>query len=143
MDKLPLIYLKDTRRAKRRTTARQHYDKCEDEINAKRKEERAKNSTYCKECGQNVRLKNWDERFNWVRHTGSELNMLSKDFNKRFYDSKLSNEEREENRRGYYNKKRDIYKRLSEIYPNSKWNEEVLDPEPLKPREIQQPFELH
>ena len=71
-------------------------------------------------CGQNVRLENWEEHFDWFRHKVSELNLLMKDYGKMF-GSKLSTEEREQAKQEYHRKKERIYAKLNEQYPNGNW----------------------
>ena len=107
-------------REKRRISAKIRYDKNKDKINENKREERAKQSQFCEGCNQNVRHENWDEHFFWVRHSGSELNLLLKDFNKNFFNSSKTNEERDAIRQEYHRKKREIYQKLQEQFPNSK-----------------------
>ena len=96
-----------------------YYKTCKD-CREKRRDERAKQSRFCEGCNQNVRHENWDEHFFWVRHSGSELNLLLKDFNRNFFNSSKTNEERDAIRQEYHRKKKEIYQKLQEQFPNSK-----------------------
>ena len=120
--KMEEVYYKTCKdcREKRRISAKIRYDKNKDKINEKKRDERAKQSQFCEGCNQNVRHENWDEHFFWVRHSGSELNLLLKDFNKNFFNSSKTNEERDAIRQEYHRKKKEIYQKLQEQFPNSK-----------------------
>ena len=98
-----------------RARGRKTYDKNKETINETY-------SKYCELCDRRVRHENWDEHFFWVQHSGSEVNLLLKEFEKQCISSKKSIEEKEEAKKEYYRKKEEIYKKLSEQFPNSnKW----------------------
>ena len=107
-------------REKSRVSAKIRYDKDKDKIHERKRDKRANQSQFCKGCNQNVRYENWDEHFFWVRHSGSELHLLLKDFNKNFFNSSKTNEERDAIRQDYHRKRKEIYQKLQEQFPNSK-----------------------
>ena len=111
----------DACREKHRASHHRNYDKHKDKRNEQKREKRANESTYCPNCGQNVRDEHWEEHLNWFRHKGSELNLLYQDFQKNYFGSKFSKEEQEQARQEYHRKKKYIYDKLNEKYPNGKW----------------------
>ena len=72
----------NTCRENRRASHHRNFEKNKHKTNEKAREKRENNSQYCPNCGQNVRLENWEEHFNWFRQRGSELNLLMKDYEK-------------------------------------------------------------
>ena len=93
-------------RESRRASHKNWYGKYKETINEKRREERANNSTYCELCDRRVKHENWDEHFFWVQHSGSELNLLLKNYEKHCISSKKSIEDKEEAKKEYYRKKK-------------------------------------
>ena len=54
--------------------------KNKNEYNQARREERAKGSQLCEECGHKIKHENWDAHFHYALHPNSELNILMKDY---------------------------------------------------------------
>lgn len=60
---------------------KRHYEKHQEDINRKRREERACNGNIQCECGLSVKPENWDEQFSWMWHWSGlkrKLNEYSK-----------------------------------------------------------------
>ena len=63
-----------------REAKRKCYKKNQKEYNQARREERAKGSQLCEECGHKITHKNWDAHFHYALLPNSELNVLMKDY---------------------------------------------------------------
>ena len=63
-----------------REAKRKCYKKNQKEYNQARREERAKGSQVCEECGHKIKHENWDAHFHYALHPNSELNVLMKDY---------------------------------------------------------------
>ena len=63
-----------------REAKRKCYGKNKNEYNQARREERAKGSQLCEECGHKIKHENWDAHFHYALHPNSELNVLMKDY---------------------------------------------------------------
>ena len=61
-----------------REAKRKCYIKNKNEYNHARREERAKGSQLCEECGQKIKHENWDAHFHYA--SNSELNILMKGY---------------------------------------------------------------
>ena len=60
--------------------------KNKNEYNQARREERAKGSKLCEECGHRVKNENWEAHFHYSLHPNSELNVLMKGYLKQLGD---------------------------------------------------------
>ena len=63
-----------------REAKRKCYSKNKNEYNQARREERAKGSQLCEECGHKIKHENWDAHFHYALHPNSQLNLLMKDY---------------------------------------------------------------
>ena len=63
-----------------REAKRKCYKKNQKEYNQARREERAKWSQLCEECGHKIKHENWDSHFHYALHPISELNALMKGY---------------------------------------------------------------
>ena len=63
-----------------REAKRKCYKKNQKEYNQARREERAKGSQLCEECGHKIKHENWDAHFHSALHPNSELNILMKGY---------------------------------------------------------------
>ena len=83
-----------------RNTRQRHYNKYKDEINRKRREERACNGNIKCECGLIVKPEKWDDHFTWSWHwSGLKRKILNEYAEKLCYakkkDLKLLKEEKD------------------------------------------------
>ena len=133
-----------------REAKRKCYGKNKNEYNQARREERAKGSQVCEECGDQIKHKNWDAHFHYALHPNSELNVLMKDYLRKLgnlrKEGKLNDELQSEIKAEYEKQKREIRKRLNEEFPNEFVDEEETpehevscsirepQPEPEKPK---------
>ena len=124
-----------------REAKRKCYSKNKNEYNQARREERAKGSQLCEECGHKIRHENWDAHFHYALHPNSELNVLMKDYLRKLgnlrKEGKLNDEIQAEIKADYDKQKREIRKRLNEQFPNEFVDEEETpepQPEPEKPK---------
>ena len=108
-----------------------------------RREERAKGSQLCEECGHKITNENWEAHFHYALHPNSELNVLMKDYLRKLGNlrksGKLDDELKSDIKADYDKQKREIRKRLNEQFPNKFVDEEVMpepQPEPEKPNPI-------
>ena len=101
---------------------RKCYKKNQKEYNQARREERAKGSKLCEECGHRIKNENWEARFHYALHPNSELNVLLKGYLKQLGDlrrqGKLNDKIQAEIKEEYEKQKKVIRKRLSEQFPN-------------------------
>ena len=125
-----------------RQAKRKCYEKNKNEYNQIRREERAKGSRLCEECGHRIRHENWDAHFHYALHPNSELNILMKGYFRRLGDLKkegrLSDGIQEQIKAEYKKQKLEIRKRLNKQFPNKFVDEEETveptpDPEQHKP----------
>ena len=104
------------------------------EYNQARREERAKGSQLCEECGHKIKHENWDAHFHYALHPNSELNILMKGYLQRLgnlrKEGKLNDELQAEIKAEYEKQKKVIRKRLNEQFPNKFVDEE----EPENPK---------
>ena len=125
--------------SKCREAKRKCYGKNKNEYNQARREERAKGSQLCEECGHKIKHENWDAHFHYALHPKSELNVLMKDYLRKFgnlrKEGKLNDELQAEIKAEYEKQKREIRKRLNEQFPNTFVDEE----EPEKPKSDLEP----
>ena len=124
-----------------REAKRTCYSKNKNEYNQARREERAKGSKLCEECGHKIKHENWDAHFHYALHPNSELNVLMKGYLKQLGDlrrqSKLNDKIQAEIKEEYEKHKKVIRKRLNEQFPNRFVDEgETVEPqpEPEKPK---------
>ena len=115
--------------------------KNKNEYNQTRREERAKGSQLCEECGHKIKHENWDAHFHYALHPNSELNILMKGYLTKLghlrKEGKLNDELQAEVKADYEKQKREIRKRLNEQFPNKFVDEEETpepQPEPEKPK---------
>ena len=117
-----------------REAKRKCYGKNKNEYNQARREERAKGSQLCEECGHKIKHENWDAHFHSALHPNSELNVLMKGYLQRLgnlrKEGKLNDDIQAEIKAEYEKQKREIRKRLNEQFPNKLFDEE----EPEKPK---------
>ena len=117
-----------------REAKRKCYGKNKNEYNQARREERAKGSRLCTECGHKIKHENWDAHFHYALHPNSELNTLMTDYLRKLSnlrkEGKLNNELHAEIKAEYEKQKKEIRKRLNEQFPNKFVDEE----EPEKPK---------
>ena len=103
------------------------------EYNQVRREERAKGSQLCEECGHKIRNKNWDAHFHYALHPNSELNVLMKGYLRKLgnlrKEGKLNDELQSDLKAEYEKQKRVVRKRLNEQFPN-KFVDDAETPEP-------------
>ena len=66
-----------------REAKRKCYGKNKNEYNQARREERAKGSLLCEECGHKIKHESWDAHFHYALHPNSELNILLKGYLRR------------------------------------------------------------
>ena len=59
-----------------REAKRKCYKKNQKEYNQARREERAKGSKLCEECGHRIKNENWEAHFHYALHPNSELYVL-------------------------------------------------------------------
>ena len=119
-----------------REAKRKCYGKNKNEYNQARREERAKGSQLCEECGHKIKHENWDAHFHYA-----ELNILMKGYLQSLgnlrKEGKLNDELQAEIKAEYEKQKRVIRKRLNEQFPNKFVDEEEMpepQPEPEKPK---------
>ena len=124
-----------------REAKRKCYSKNKNEYNQARREERAKGSKLCEECGHKIKHENWDAHFHYALHPNSELNVLMKGYLKQLGDlrrqGKLSDKIQAEIKEEYEKQKKIIRKRLNEQFPNRFVDEgetQEPQPEPEKPK---------
>ena len=123
-----------------REAKRKCYKKNQKEYNQTRREERAKGSQLCEECGHKIKHENWDAHFHYALHPNSELNMLMKGYLRKLgnlrKEGKLNDELQAEIKAAYEKQKREIRKRLNEQFPNKFVDEEhevscsIREPQP-------------
>ena len=123
-----------------REAKRKCYKKNQKEYNQARREERAKGSQLCEECGHKIKHENWDAHFHYALHPNSELNILMKGYLTKLgnlrKEGKLNDEMQAGIKAEYEKQKREIRKRLNEQFPNKFIDEEETpepQPEPEKP----------
>ena len=96
---------------------RKCYGNNKNEYNQAQREERAKGSQLCEECGHRINHENWDARFHYALHLYSELNVLMKDHLRKFgslrKEGKLNNIFQAELKAEYEQRKKEIRKRLN------------------------------
>ena len=123
-----------------REAKRKCYGKNKNEYNQARREERAKGSQSCEECGHTIKHENWDAHFQYALHPNSELNVLMKDLRKLGNlrkEGKLNDKLQSDVKAKYEKQKREIHKRLNEQFPYKFVDEEETpepQPEPDKPK---------
>ena len=124
-----------------REAKRKCYGKNKSEYNQARREERAKGSQLCEECGHKIKHENWDAHFHSALHPNSELNVLMKDYLRKLgnlrKEGKLIDKLQAEIKAEYEKQKREIRKRLNEQFPHKFVDEEETpeaQPEPEKPK---------
>ena len=124
-----------------REAKRKCYSKNKNEYNQARREERAKGSKLCEECGHKIKNENWEAHFHYALHPNSELNLLMKGYLKQLGDlrrqGKLNDKIQAEIKEEYEKQKKIIRKRLNEQFPNRFVDEEETSepqPEPEKPK---------
>ena len=117
-----------------REAKRKCYSKNKNEYNQARREEGAKGSKLCEECGHKIKNENWEAHFHYALHPNSELNVLLKDYLRRLgelrKEGKLNDELQSDIKAEYDKQKREIRKRLNEQFPKKFVDEE----EPEKPK---------
>ena len=103
-----------------REAKRKCYGKNKNEYNQARREERAKGSQLCEECGHKIKHENWDAHFHYALHPNSELNVLMKGYLQRLgnlrKEGKLNDELQAEIKAEYEKQKRVLRKRLNEHF---------------------------
>ena len=106
-----------------------------------RREERAKGSRLCEECGHKIKHENWDAHFHYALHPNSELNKLFKGYLTKLgnlrKEGKLNDKLQSEIKAEYDKQRKEIRKRLNEQFPNKFVDEEETpepQPEPEKPK---------
>ena len=116
-----------------REAKRKCYKKNLKEYNQARREERAKRSQLCEECGHKIKHENWDAHFHYALHPNSELNILMKDYLRKLgnlrKEGKLNDKLQSDIKAEYEKQKRVIRKRLNEQFPY-KFVDEEHEPEP-------------
>ena len=124
-----------------REAKRKCYSKNRNEYNQARREERAKGSKLCEECGHKIKHENWDAHFHYALHPNSELNVLMKGYLKQLGDlrrqGKLSDKIQAEIKEEYEKQKKVIRKRLNDQFPIRFVDEgetQEPQPEPEKPK---------
>ena len=124
-----------------REAKRKCYGKNKNEYNQARREERAKGSQLCEECGHKIKHENWDAHFHYALHPNSELNVLMKDYLRKLgnlrKEGKLNDDIHAEIKAEYEKQQKEIRKRLNEQFPNKFVDEEEMpepQPEPEKPK---------
>ena len=124
-----------------REAKRKCYDKNKNEYNQARREERAKGSKLCEECGHRIKNESWEAHFHYALHPNSELNVLMKGYLKQLGDlrrqGKLSDKMQAEVKEEYEKQKKVIRKRLNKQFPNRFVDEgetSIPEPEPEKPK---------
>ena len=123
-----------------REAKRKCYGKNKNEYNQTRREERAKGSQLCEECGHKIKHENWDAHFHYALHPNSELNVLMKDYLRKLgnlrKEGKLHDDIQAEIKAEYEKQKREIRKRLNEQFPNKFQDEPEKEeqPEDEKPK---------
>ena len=104
------------------------YSKNKNEYNQARREERAKGSKLCEECGNRIKNENWKAHYHYALHPNSELNMLMKDYLKQLGDlrrqGKLNDKIQAKIKEEYEKQKKIIRKYLNEQFPNRFVDEE-------------------
>ena len=124
-----------------REAKRKCYKKNQKEYNQARREERAKGSKLCEECGHRIKNENWEAHFHYELHPNSELNVPLKGYLKQLADlrrqGKLNDKIQAEIKEEYEKQKKIIRKRLNEQFPNRFVDEgetQEPEPEPEKPK---------
>ena len=117
-----------------REAKRKCYSKNKNEYNQARREERAKGSQLCEECGHKIKHENWDAHFHYALHPNSELNILMKDYLRKLgnlrKEGKLNDDIQAEIKAEYEKQKREIRKRLNEQFPNKFQDEPEKEEQP-------------
>ena len=117
-----------------REAKRKCYGKNKNEYNQTRREERAKGSQLCEECGHKIKHENWDAHFHYALHPNSELNILMKDYLRKLgnlrKEGKLHDDIQAEIKAEYEKQKREIRKRLNEQFPNKFQDEPEKEEQP-------------
>ena len=120
-----------------RETKRKCYGKNKNEYNQARREERAKGSQLCEECGHKIKHENWDAHFHYALHPNSELNVLMKDYLRKLgnlrKEGKLNDFIQAEIKAEYDKQKKEIRQRLNEQFPH-KFVDDEPQPKPEKPK---------
>ena len=120
-----------------REAKRKCYGKNKNEYNQARREERAKGSQLCEECGHKIKHENWDAHFHYALHPNSELNLLMKDYLRKLGNlrkaGKLNDDIQAEIKADYEKQKREIRTRSNEQFPN-KFVDDEPQPEPEQPK---------
>ena len=124
-----------------REAKRKCYDNNKNEYNQARREERAKGSQLCEECGHRIKHENWEAHVHYALHPNSELNVLMKGYLTKLgnlrKEGKLNDKLQSEIKAEYEKQKKVIRKRLNEQFPNRFVDEEETSeqqPEPEKPK---------
>ena len=111
-----------------REAKRKCYKKNQKEYNQARREERAKGSKLCEECGHRIKNESWEAHFHYALHPNSELNVLLKGCLKQLGDlrrqGKLNDKIQAEIKEEYEKQKKIIRKRLNEQFPTRFVDEE-------------------
>ena len=124
-----------------REARRRCHSKNKNEYNQARREERAKGSKICEECGLKIRNEKWEVHFHYELHPNSEINLRMKGYLTQLGDlrrqGKLNDKIQAEIKEEYEKPKRVIHKRLNEQFPNRFVDEGETSepqPEPEKPK---------
>ena len=117
-----------------REAKRKCYGENKNEYNQARREERAKRSQLCEECGHKIRHENWDAHFHYALHPKSELNVLMKDYLRKLgnlrKEGKLNDDTQADIKAEYEKQKREIRNRLNEQFPNKFQDEPEKEEQP-------------
>ena len=120
-----------------REAKRKCYGKNKNEYNQARREERAKGSQLCEECGHKIKHENWDAHFHYALHPNSELNILMKCYLTKLgnlrKEGKLNDEIQADIQAEYAKQKTEIRKLLNENLVDEEETPEP-QPEPEKPK---------
>ena len=120
-----------------REAKRKCYGKNKNEYNQARREERAKGSQLCEECGHKIKHENWDAHFHYALHPNSELNILMKGYLTKLgnlrKEGKLNDEIQADIQAEYAKQKTEIRKLLNEKLVDEEETPEP-QPEPEKPK---------
>ena len=117
-----------------REAKRNCYRKNKNEYNQARREERAKGSKLCEECGHKIKHENWDAHFHYALHPNSELKVFMKGYLTKLgslrKEGKLNDEIHAGIKAEYKKQKKEIRKRLNEQYPNKFQDEPEKEEQP-------------
>ena len=123
-----------------REAKRKCYKKHQKDYNQAQREERAKGSHLCEECGHKTKHENCDAIFHYALHPNSKLNVLMKGSLTKLGSSrkegKLNDEIQADTKAEYEKKKKEIHKRLNKQFPNKFVDDEhevscsVREPQP-------------